>query len=420
MAKIAVIGGGISGLTASYLLSQDHHVTLFEQQASLGGHTHTVTTEISGRQYAIDVGFIVFNQQTYPHFWSLMQQFGVAIQKTEMSFSYSAPDRDFEYKGKNIASLFAQRSNLLNKQFYRLLADISRFNKLTKQSFHTSTTQPYQTVAEFIKNEAFSQLFIDCYLIPMAAAIWSNSPQRILDYPWNFFINFYYNHGLLNNFNRPQWYTIKNGSHNYIPHFVRKVHTTHTDTPVKHIKRKQNFVELNYQQHQQLHTEVFDYVFIATHSDQALHLLTDATLIEQQALTALPYQRNTITLHTDTSLLPKRKRTWASWNYHGNCDHLALTYYMNILQRIQSDTHFCVTVNHKAEIDPHKIIKTFYFDHPCYSQAAMQAQQQLAKFNGTLRTYYCGAYHGWGFHEDGVLSAIKSVESFKAQYMAES
>ncbi|WP_085684789.1 MULTISPECIES: NAD(P)/FAD-dependent oxidoreductase [unclassified Pseudomonas] len=410
--KIAIVGSGIAGLTCAYLLARRHDITVFEADARIGGHTHTVPVTVDGREYAVDTGFIVFNGWTYPNFIRLLGQLGVAFKPTEMSFSVNDPDTGLEYNGNNLNSLFAQRSNLLSPGFWGMLRDILRFNKEARRDLAEQRITADTTLDDYLKAGAYGERFILHYIVPMGAAIWSMPMAEMLNFPLQFFVRFFENHGLLSISNRPQWQVIEGGSSAYIaPLTASFKERIRLNCPVGRIDRDAHGVVI----HSPAGIERFDKVVLACHSDQALRLLGNPDVKEREILGALPYAENEVVLHTDTRLLPARKRAWASWNYRlGGAGHTqaAVTYDMNILQGIQSDTTFCVSLNQSAGISPSKVLARFTYAHPQFSLAAVAAQQRWAELDGAQHTHYCGAYWANGFHEDGVVSALRVAASF--------
>ncbi|MEE4096046.1 FAD-dependent oxidoreductase [Pseudomonas viridiflava] len=410
--KIAVVGSGIAGLTSAYLLNRSHDVTVFESSDWIGGHTHTVDVQVDGRHHAIDTGFIVFNDWTYPNFIKLLGQLDVAFKPTEMSFSVHDPRTGVEYNGNNLNSLFAQRSNLLSPKFWGMLRDILRFNRLAIEDLENQRIAADTTLGEYLKNGGYGQRFIDHYIVPMGAAIWSMSLVDMLGFPLQFFVRFFKNHGLLSVTNRPQWCVIEGGSKSYIEpltaSFREKIRVS---CPVTRVERDQDGVTL----HSSMGTERFDKVIFACHSDQALAMLAEPSSAEQSVLGALRYAENDVVLHTDTRLLPDRRLAWASWNYRlggGEQQLAAVTYDMNILQGIESDTTFCVSLNQNVAIDPEKVIGRYRYAHPQYSLQAVAAQARWEEINGVDHTWYCGAYWANGFHEDGVVSGLRVAKAF--------
>lgn len=412
--KIAIIGTGIAGNYAAYRLAPHHDITVFEADSRIGGHTNTLEIDENGRRLAIDTGFIVFNEKTYPHFLALLDELGVASQDSDMSFSVSGGRSGLEYNGSSLNGLFAQRSNLLRPSFYRMLSDILRFNReapdlLGRPDFDL-------TLGEYLDRNGYSRQFVDSYVLPMGSAIWSATAERMRAMPAVFFVRFFQNHGLLSVNDHPQWRVIRGGSARY----VEKMVTGYRDrirlnAPVRSVRRYPDHVEVRAEG---CEPERFDRVFLACHSDQALGMLTDATTQEREVLGAIGYQRNEAVLHTDTALMPKRRRAWAAWNYNIPRDaerldgKVTLTYNMNILQSLDARREYCVTLNNTGAIDPDKVLSVIDYDHPIFTERAVAAQRRHREINGAQRTYYCGAYWRYGFHEDGVVSAMDALRHF--------
>ena len=409
--KIAIIGSGIAGNVAAYTLRQAHDITVFESGSYVGGHTNTVDVYEDDRSIAVDTGFIVFNDRTYPNFIRLLDEIGQASQPSEMSFSVQADDGKIEYSGSSLNGLFAQRRNIVRPPFYRMIRDILRFNRTTLPSIDRLDDE--ETLGNYLRKNGYSHEFVNHYLIPMAAAIWSAEPGSVLEMPVRFLVRFFANHGLLQISNRPIWRVIKGGSREY----VGKLVAGHRDrirlnSPVQSIRRIDQRVEVHSATGG---TESFDYVFVACHSDQALGLLKDATQAEREVLGAIHYQSNEAILHTDASLMPKKRCAWAAWNYHIPRDssrHVAVTYNMNILQGLEATKQYLVTLNNDRHIDPDKVIRTVQYEHPVYSRESVAAQRRQAEIN-TDRTFFCGAYWRSGFHEDGVVSALNALGHFE-------
>ena len=410
--KIAVIGTGIAGNVVAYKLHQHADITVFEAGDYVGGHTHTHQIQLGDEQHNIDTGFIVFNHWTYPNFIELLKELNVETQKSNMSFSVKCEKTGLEYNGTTINSLFAQRSNLFRPSFHRMIRDILRFNEEAKEVLNRQNTR--YTLGQYLNDNGYSREFINHYIIPMGAAIWSSAPDKMMEFPAYFFIRFFNNHGMLSVNERPDWYVIKNGSKSYVEKLIAGFKDSiRLNSPIESVTRYDNHVMVKPYGQESIK---FDSVFLACHSDQALRMLSDPSQDESRVLGAIPYQRNEAILHTDTSLLPKKRLAWAAWNYHilrKNEDRVALTYNMNILQNIKSKHTFCVTLNNTNAIDPSKIIKRMEYDHPVFTLKGMQAQNQQQLINGPLNTYFCGAYWRNGFHEDGVVSALNAVEHFK-------
>ncbi|MGR5320812.1 NAD(P)/FAD-dependent oxidoreductase [Vibrio alfacsensis] len=416
--KIAIIGTGISGLTCGYYLHKEHDVTLFECTDYIGGHTATVDVSLDDRDYAIDTGFIVYNDRTYPNFIKMMNELGVEGIPTQMSFSVRNNGNGLEYNGHTLSTLFAQKRNWLNPKFYRFIFEILRFNKLAKSFAYEQSTN-LQTLGEFLDEHNFSAFFTDNYILPMGAAIWSSTLADMRAFPLMFFLRFFLNHGLLDITNRPQWYVIKGGSRSYItPLTAGFADSIHLNSPVDKVVRSENGVGV--QVHGEMHW--FDDVIFACHSDQAMRILDDISSAEQDILGDMTYQANEVVLHTDTNLLPKHRAAWASWNYllDGSEDEQqrlpSLTYNMNILQHVKSEHTFCVTLNSTEQIDPNKVLRAFTYHHPVFTTESIAAQQRKNEVQGVKNTWFCGAYWYNGFHEDGVRSAIDAVESIEAKY----
>ena len=410
--KIAIIGSGIAGNVAAYHLNKEHDITLFEQNSHIGGHTHTHAIDDIDGELKIDTGFIVLNDRTYPNFIELLEKLDVDIQKTEMSFSVKCEQTGLEYNGNNLDTMFAQRSNIFRPSFYKMISDILRFNREATECIDNIHSD--KNLGDFLSDGNYSEIFINKYIVPMGAAIWSTNPDDMFSFPARFFFRFFLNHGLLSVNDRPQWHVIKGGSNCYVKKLIEGFEDkVRTDCPVSHIVRFDDHVEIHSQKHG---IERFDYVFIASHSDQALKLLSHPTDDERVTLSAIKYQKNEAVLHTDKSLLPIKNKAWAAWNYHIPEDprsNVALTYNMNILQGLKSNNTYCVTLNYSDHIDKDKILKTVEYDHPIFTPKSIAAQQHHRLINGTGRTYYCGAYWRNGFHEDGVVSAITALSHFK-------
>ncbi len=416
MKKIAIIGTGVSGLTCGHLLHKHYDVTLFEKNDYIGGHTATVDVEHSGINYAIDTGFIVFNDRTYPYFEKLLKRIGVKRKPTQMSFSVHNEATGFEYNGHTFSSLFAQRRNIVRPKFWRLLYDIVRFNKLCK-ALHAKGHYTEQSLGQLLQQHRFNDFFKYHYILPMGAAIWSTSIKEMENVGVEFFVKFFFNHGLLDITNRPQWYVIPGGSREYIkPLIAGFANKIQLNTDIKSVTRDEQGATITFVDGQQA---LFDKVIFACHSDQALALLGDACEQENKVLGAIPYTENSVVLHTDVSLLPDRKAAWASWNYllNNNTDKAAVvTYQMNILQGIKSDTQFCVTLNHLEGINQSKILREFTYHHPVFNQLSIAAQQQKHTVDGQNNTYFCGAYWYNGFHEDGVRSAVDVAKQLGVEF----
>lgn len=408
--KIAVIGSGISGLACAYYLHRDHEVHVIESENRVGGHTATVDVAMGGRRFAIDTGFIVFNDWTYPNFIALLDELGVSSKPTEMSFSLSDKLSGLEYAGSNLNTLFAQRRNLLSPRFLGMLRDILRFNREAVADLEAGVLEEGTTLGEYLASRGYGQAFIDYYLVPMGAAIWSADVPVMLDFPLQFFVRFFRNHGLLSVRNRPQWRVIEGGSREYLKPLCDGFSSRiRTGTRIEGVRRLEQGAQVRFAGGRE---EFFDAVVFACHSNQALALLEDPTREERKVLGAIPYQANEVTLHTDTRLLPSCRRAWSSWNYQRRPDtqRPTLTYNMNILQGLSAPETFCVTLNDRKSINPHKILGQFSYDHPVFTVAGMAAQQRWDEVSRGS-TWYCGAYWHNGFHEDGVTSALRVAKA---------
>lgn len=417
--RIAIIGTGISGMTCGYMLHENNDVTLFEANDYIGGHTATIDVNIDGRDYAIDTGFIVYNDWTYPNFIKLLDKIGVKGQPTEMSFSVKNLAENLEYNGNTINSLFAQRRNILRPKFHRIVRDILRFNKLCKAIYQDqSATQIGDiTLGEFLEQQKFSEDFCNNYILPMCAAIWSATLNDIKGFSLAFFLQFFNNHGLLNITDRPQWYTIIGGSKQYIDPLTRGFKDKiQLNKAVNAVIANGDGYQIQFNDGSQ--PQEFDEVIFACHSDQALSTLSNANEATKSILAAMPYAPNDVVLHTDTSVLPKRRLAWASWNYllkgqsEENTAPTSLTYNMNILQRIESPHTFCVTLNNTEHLDESKILRKFNYSHPQFSLQSSAAQQRRSEICGIDGLHFCGAYWYNGFHEDGVRSALDVCQRF--------
>ena len=402
MKSIAIIGTGIAGLTSAYYLSRQHRVTVFEANDYIGGHTHTIDVRHDGEQSAIDTGFIVFNDRTYPRFIRLLGELGVAYQPTEMSFSVRNDAIGLEYNGHNLSSLFAQRTNLANPAFLRMLADIVRFNRRVRSE---ASRERLRTIGDYLDEHRFGSLFADNYLLPMIAAIWSMGLDDVRAFPLRFFARFFENHGLLNVVDRPQWYTIVGGSSSYIePLTAPFKDSIRLSSPVERIVRDGGSVQLT----SNGRTEAYDEVVLACHGDEALALIGDPSVQERAVLGKIRFTDNDVILHTDERILPRQRRAWASWNYRLNparTGRSTLTYNMNMLQRLNRRHTYLVTLN--EQIDEAHVLARFRYHHPAYDAHLLEAQEGWPAISGVDRLHFCGAYWFNGFHEDGVRSALR-------------
>jgi uncharacterized protein len=405
--RIAIVGAGVSGLTAAHQLVPHHDVTVFEAGRRPGGHSHTVRVDADDGTWWVDTGFIVYNDRNYPRFEALLHELGVQTQASRMSFSVS-DGAGFEYAGTP-RGLFANPRHLVDPRFLRMIRDLLRFNREARALTAVNGDGP--SLREFLADGGYSDLFVEGLIVPQAAAVWSADPAQMWSFPAGFLARFFENHGMLEFRDRPQWRTVTGGSRSYVEAIAAPLgERLRTSTPVERVERFETHVEVAPRGGE---PECFDEVILACHSDQALAMLADPSDREGELLGAIPYQPNEAVLHTDTSLLPRRRAAWASWNYHlaedrGN--QTALTYWMNNLQGLHAREDYCVTLNRRAEIDPARIIATIPYAHPVYTHEGMAAQARHHEISGVNRTHYCGAYWGWGFHEDGVWSAERVTE----------
>jgi predicted NAD/FAD-binding protein len=408
--RIAVVGSGISGLVAADVLQTAHEITLFEANDYLGGHTHTVEVErANGEKLAIDTGFIVFNDWTYPNLIGLFDDLGVRSRPTSMGFSVRCEQCNLEYSGNSLRTLFAQPRNLWRWGHYRLLYDILRFNREAPGAVERYSAEV--TLGQFLRDGSYSREFADHYLLPMGAAIWSCPMATFSQFPLQFIVEFYQNHGLLNVVERPTWRVVDGGSWSYVRRLQQRFRgETRLCCPVRRIRRHEHGVTVE----SVAGAEEFDEVVLACHSDQALRMLADADDVEQELLGAFPYSQNEAVLHTDVSLLPRQRAAWSSWNYHITQDEQrpTLTYNMNILQGLETPETYCVTLNESGAIAPEKVLGRFDYAHPIFTLSRKEAQTRHHEVIRHRRTSFCGAYWRNGFHEDGVVSALRVCESF--------
>ena len=410
--RVAVVGSGVSGLVAAHRLAPSHEVTLFEADARVGGHVHTHELELEGRRVAVDTGFIVFNDWTYPGLIALLEELGVAAQPSDMSFSVRCERTGLEYNGTSLNSLFAQRRNLLRPSFLRMVREILRFNREARAALEAP--DPELTLGAWLRERRFARELVEHYVVPMGAAIWSAAPARMLEFPFVTFARFFANHGMLSVDERPQWRVVRGGSLRYVEALLARFPgRVRTSTPVLGVRRLDPGVELELGGGAR---ERFDAVVLALHSDQALRALRDPSRAEREVLGSIGYQENEAVLHTDVALLPRRELARAAWNYHvlpdrGGADEhrVAVTYWMNKLQSLPLETPVCVTLNHGAAIDPAKVLRRLVYHHPIYTRETIRAQGRRAEISGVRDTYYCGAYWRNGFHEDGLQSGLDAV-----------
>jgi predicted NAD/FAD-binding protein len=409
--RIAIIGGGISGLVSAWLLADDHDITLFDANDYVGGHTNTVDLEIQGKPYAVDTGFIVFNETTYPGFCTILRRLGVLSQPSPMTFSMKCELTSLEYSPHSFRTFFAQHRNIISPAFYRMIADIIRFRRDLDRLIRDEHAE--QGLGAYLHRHGYSRLFIEKFVFALGSSLWSTDPERVNEFPLKSFARFFKNHGFLEARHSINWRVIQGGSKRYVEKLTLPYRNRiRLNTPVLGVSRRSDEVELELPGGR---TECFDHIVIATHSDQALAMLRDPSTVEREILTAIPYQESSAILHTDTSVLPKRRSIWSSWNYlipREKIGRAALTYDMNILQTLQAPVEFCVTLNREAAIDANAILGRFTYHHPLYTPRAPAAQMRHAEISGVRRTHYCGAYWGYGFHEDGVQSALAACKYF--------
>ncbi|MEE3169034.1 MAG: FAD-dependent oxidoreductase [Pseudomonadota bacterium] len=411
--RIAVIGAGVSGLTAAWLLAEKHDVQIFEAADYAGGHTNTEQVEAGGRTWPVNTGFIVFNDWTYPNFIKLMDRLGVASEVSDMSFSVDCSTTGLQYNGTSLNTLFAQRRNLFNLPFLKMVREILRFNKETRADLRAGAISNEETLGEYLNRNGYSRYFRNYYIVPMGAAIWS-APEIVLEqFPIRFFLQFFNNHGMLSVDDRPTWRVISGGSAQYVSKMMDRLgEATHLNSPVERVSRDDTGVTVLVKGE----SHRFDQVVFACHSDQALAMLADPTDSERDILGAIAYQNNDVVLHTDSRVLPDNRRAWAAWNYFipgHSTEPVSVTYNMNILQNFhEAPETFCVTLNRSQDIDPERIIKRFEYAHPVFTMDAVRAQERYDEIGNHNRTHFCGAYWFNGFHEDGVRSALRVTRAF--------
>jgi len=414
--RIAVIGSGISGLSAAWLLRDAAEVSLFEAEPRFGGHSNTVLIDEGEREVAVDTGFMVFNRPNYPLLSSLFDQIGIQSYPTDMSFSVSLDRGRLEYAGSNLNTLFAQRKNLVRPSFLRMLSDILRFNSAVKTLLRDGG-RDRESLADFLDRHRLGERFRKDYLYPMAAAIWSCPRDSVAAFPALSFARFFHNHGLVNLQDRPQWHTLVGGSSAYVKRLVDDLGgRAQAGRPVEAVVRQANSMAVILERGEIRH---FDDVVFACHSDQALRLFRNASPSEAAMLRAVPYQPNRVLLHTDASLMPRRRSVWSSWNYLGGRDRqgdeaVSVTYWMNSLQALDTDTDYFVSLNPLVEPDPAEVVQELAYDHPVFDANSLGLQQQLAQLQGRDRAWFCGAWTGYGFHEDGMRSGVEVAQRLGA------
>ncbi len=410
--KIAVIGSGISGLSAAWLLHQKHSVTLYEAADYLGGQTHTVDVHLEGITHPVDTGFLVYNDLTYPNLRQLFAQLGVETHETEMSFSVSLPERNLEWAGANLGTLFAQKRNLIRLQYWRMLQEILRFNQRAEGLLIWSE-QRRVSLGQLLDSHGYSEWFRSWYLLPMAAAIWSSKPAEILDFPASTFLRFCINHRLLQVADRPKWRSLVGGGREYVKHLAAPL-DVRTGQAVTSVIRGSDSVAV----HANGESEIYDRVIFASHPPETLRMLTDASSRERELLGAFSYQPNTAVLHLDQRFLPQRQSLWSAWNYLSvgdGSESVCVTYLLNKLQRLPFETPVMVTLNPPPGREPAQAIGRYQYEHPVFDQAAIDAQQHLPEIQGSNRTWFCGAWCGYGFHEDGLKSALRIIGDFAVE-----
>jgi predicted NAD/FAD-binding protein len=414
--RLAIVGSGIAGMTAAHLLEEHHEIHLFEADDRPGGHAHTVTVDLPEGQVGADTGFLVYNERTYPLFTRLLARLGVATHPSDMSFSLSDPRRGLEWRGTSLSTVFAQRRNVARPAFLAMLADVARFNRSARRLLADPESSPSGSLADFLAAHRWSRGFLDWYLIPLGSAIWSADPETFTQIPARTFAELFSRHGLLGPGHQPAWRTVTGGSTRYVQAILEPLTRRgglHLRTGVAKVRRLPDGVELLTPNG----PATFDHVIMATHSDQALALLADPTDEERRVLGAIRYQQNRATLHTDTTVLPANRRAWASWNYVRADEpkrQSTLTYYLNRLQGFDVDQPVMVTLNREGAIDPEQIVARMDYAHPIIDEAAVAVQSHQGCLSAGSVSF-CGAYWGYGFHEDGVRSALAVSRRFGAR-----
>ncbi len=412
--NIAVIGGGVAGITAAHILQRDHNITMFEKNGYLGGHTNTVViNEGPDEGAAVDTGFIVCNDQTYPHFHRLLEQLNILVRNSDMSFGFHCEKTGLQYCGDNFNTLFAQRKNLLNLSYWKLLSDIMRFGKLARAKLEQNSIVA-SSLGEFVELHGFSTMFIENYLLPMGAAIWSTPSRDIMKFPAQTFIQFFHNHGLLS-LKPPQWQTVIGGSQSYVKSFCNHFKgTIILDHAVNQISRSNTHVNIQFANGE---TRQFDKAVLASHADESYSILGDPSPDEKRLLGKWRYTKNKVVLHTDDSVMPPLRRAWASWNYKredapGGEGSLTMTYNMNQLMGLRTQNNYYVTLNSQKPVKEESVVREIHYTHPMYDNHSVSTQTELSCLNGKNNTYYCGSYFGYGFHEDAVKSGIEVAKHF--------
>jgi len=407
--KIAVVGSGISGLSAAYYLSKNHHVDLFEKDDHFGGHSYTLDLNLD-KKISVDIGFIVFNYETYPKLTNFFKENEVEVEKSDMSFSVKVEGTNFEYCGKGLKGMFSNKSNIFNLKFLKMFKDIIKFYKSCDQ---INKYDKKITLGQFLEKKKWSKEFINFHLVPMVSAIWSMPPYEAKNMPLSFFLNFFKNHGLFKLKNRPQWYTVSNRSKTYVNKILSKISGEHfKNYQISKIIRTLNGIKLYYGDKSEFFN--YDKVVIATHADEAISLIEDATQDEKQILSNFKYRENLAVIHTDQNVMPKNERAWSSWNSYVEPNKLnktSLTYWLNLLQNLKTKENIFLTLNPIQEIQSKKILKSVKFTHPYYDQGALDNQTNLKSLQNKKNILFCGSYFGYGFHEDGIKSSIEMIKN---------
>ena len=408
--KIAVVGSGISGLSAAYYLSKNHHVDLFEREDHFGGHSHTIDLTFGTKKISVDIGFIVFNFKTYPNLIKFFNENKIEIEKSDMSFSVSVDDSPFEYCGRGLNGIFSNRSNLINLRFLRMFFDIIKFYKKFDKF---NELDEKITLGDYLKREKVSKEFIDYHLIPMVSAIWSMPPYEANQMPLKFFLKFFQNHGLFKLKNRPQWYTVSNRSRTYVENILSKISGEHfKNYQVNKIKPNNNGIDLYYGGESEFFN--YDKVILATHADEALSIIEDPSVDEKEILPNFSYKENIAYIHTDEKVMPKNKKAWSSWNSSikkNEIEKNSITYWLNLLQNLKCEENIFLTLNPYFEIDASKVLKKVKFTHPYFDQSALTYQSKLKNLQNKRNILFCGSYFGYGFHEDGIKSSIEMLKN---------
>ena len=413
--KVAIIGGGISGLMVADQIDGLVDYTLFEKSNYLGGHTNTHTVTVDAKEYTVDTGFIVCNRSVYRRFFEMLDKYAVKTQSTEMSFAVNNLVTGLEYNATNLSAMFCQKKNLFNLKFYRMIYDILRFYRNAPKILDAQTDI---SLHDYLTENKYSEYFIEEHIVPMASALWSGDFKSVKQFPINYLLSFMDNHQMLQVSNRPKWETVVGGSWCYVKSLQKKLTgELLINCGVNNVQRSENNIIV----HTSRGEEAFDYVFFASHSDQTLALIESPSLDENFLLSNISYVENVINLHTDASIMPKNKKAWASWcvnKYPGSTQNCTVNYYMNMLQNIDCPQPLIVSLNQSDRIDKNLILKTIRYQHPVYTKKTIKAQKQKQQIQGKNRSYFCGAYWGWGFHEDGAKSAVEAVEQFRLKVLA--